>query len=459
MTPSSYEHVLVLGGGLAGIFTAMALAPHADRLTVVEADPADADPSARRGAPQARHTHVLISGGARAIDDLSPGATRALRAAGAVEVNIPGRYLGLIHDGWQPRFHTDQFILGCTRGLLESLLRERLRQIPNVTTVDHTHVDGLTGGTERITGARLGTDAVPADLVVDATGRRSAADRWLTELGFPQVPERVVDPGIFYATCIFESPPGLPSTFPGLNVQTQPGSTEETRRGGVALPIEGNRWTVTLAGARGSEPSTAPDAFHAYAAVLPYPTIADFISAANPIGTPVGFRADANRLRQYERLRPAPHGFLAIGDAYATFNPVYGHGMATAALAAVAVRNLLRKSPNATTNALQRAVARASSLPWAMAVGQDLRYPQTRGPRPGVLARLLNRLQDRVAAGGATDVEVAKAHIDLFVLAAPPSRMLNRHILRAALRGPRRSALPAPPFTPEEAAVLTRPPR
>ena len=61
-------HAVVLGGGLAGMLAASVLVKHVDEVTVVERDKLPDDPSPRSGVPQARHAHLLMSGGARAIE-------------------------------------------------------------------------------------------------------------------------------------------------------------------------------------------------------------------------------------------------------------------------------------------------------------------------------------------------------------------------------------------------------
>lgn len=172
------DHALILGGGLAGTLAAFALAPQAEVVTVVDRDRFAAGQAQRKGAPQARHTHVLVSGGAQAIDDLSPGTTAELYAAGAQLINLPGRYLSLApRGGWFPRFPGPAFIIGCSRALLESTLRARLREQGHVRFVEATEVVGLTGDAGAVTGARLRSRPdgqlreERADLVVDATGR------------------------------------------------------------------------------------------------------------------------------------------------------------------------------------------------------------------------------------------------------------------------------------------------
>lgn len=74
---------VVLGGGLAGMLAATVLARHADTVTIIERDRLPDGPVHRKGVPQGHHTHVLLAGGARAIDELLPGITEELINQGA----------------------------------------------------------------------------------------------------------------------------------------------------------------------------------------------------------------------------------------------------------------------------------------------------------------------------------------------------------------------------------------
>ncbi|GAA2778213.1 NAD(P)/FAD-dependent oxidoreductase [Crossiella cryophila] len=455
------EHALILGGGIAGTLAAFALAAHAESITIVDRDHFTEGQHHRKGAPHARHTHVLVSGGARAVDELVPGMTKSLLAAGAQLIHMPSRYLTLSPDGgWFPRFPGTQFIIGCSRALLESTLRARLREHRHISTSTNTDVIALTGTAAAITGARLRDRTtgevreLTADLIIDATGRGSGAAEWLTALGLPAVPESTVDPGIFYATRLYRAPASAGSSFPGVNVQTSPILTPDIRRGGSLIPIENGLWTVTVAGAGGDHPGIDDAGFTSFAASLPHPVLAELIAAADPVGPAFGFRAHANRRRHFDRLRPAPQGFVALGDAYATFNPIYGHGMSVAALAALALRDTLRQHGPTRTPLIQRRIAQASDNAWTMATGQDLRFAQTIGPRPGLAARLGYRFQDWLLAKGMHIEQVSAAQLDIFTLSATPRQALRPGVLVRALLGPRRRGLPAPPFTEAERRVL-----
>ncbi|MEU4716961.1 NAD-binding protein, partial [Micromonospora purpureochromogenes] len=77
------SRAVVLGGGLAGMLAAAALARAVDEVTVVERDQLPTEPQPRKGLPQGHHSHILMRGGVEALDQLLPGVTDRLYAAGA----------------------------------------------------------------------------------------------------------------------------------------------------------------------------------------------------------------------------------------------------------------------------------------------------------------------------------------------------------------------------------------
>ncbi len=89
------RRAVVIGAGTAGLLAAAALDPYAE-VTVVERDVLPDGPAPRKGLPQARHAHLLLSGGAHAMEELLPGVTAAWLAAGARRIPLP---TGLVPDG------------------------------------------------------------------------------------------------------------------------------------------------------------------------------------------------------------------------------------------------------------------------------------------------------------------------------------------------------------------------
>lgn len=78
------EHAAVLGCSVGGLLAARVLADHFDRVTLIERDTLPDGVAQRRGVPQGRHVHSLLSSGAQALDELFPGFLDELVTDGAV---------------------------------------------------------------------------------------------------------------------------------------------------------------------------------------------------------------------------------------------------------------------------------------------------------------------------------------------------------------------------------------
>ncbi|GAA2440021.1 FAD-dependent oxidoreductase [Streptomyces macrosporus] len=452
-------HAVVLGGGLAGTLAAAALARHLERVTIVERDVLPDGPEPRRGVPQARHSHLLWSGGVRAIEALLPGTTEALLAAGARRTGLPSGLVLLTAYGWLRRWPEIQFMLACSRDLLDWAVRRQVLRQPGVTLRQGLRAVEPVGTAERIAGVRVRdeksgeTFALEADLVVDASGRASRADRWLTGLGLPPVREEIVDSGLAYATRIFRAPPTAGGDFPVVTIQADP-RDGRPGRGAVLLPIEGDRWLVTVSGTRGGEPPIDEEHFLDFARRLRSPLVAELVEGAEPL-TPVhGSHSTANRRRYFERLRAWPEGFVVIGDAVAAYNPVYGQGMPVLAYGAVALDELLGRHGlrPGTARRVQRAVSRPVDGAWKTATGQDVLFPDVIGPRPSAVDRLLMRYVDRLLRAALSHRAAAEAFIETLTLSAPMTRLVGPKALLAAVRGPSAPPLSEPPLTADELA-------
>jgi hypothetical protein len=151
------------------------------------------------------------------------------------------------------------------------------------------------------------------------------------------------------------------------------------------------------------------------------------------------YRFPANLRRHYERLRRPPQGFIVIGDALASFNPAYGQGMTVAALQAQVLQRCLCDPARAEQLAPQyfARAARAIDVPWQIATGEDLRYPEATGPRP-LLLRPLNAHFTRVHQAAAFDAEVCRAFFGVAGLQNSPASMFTPAMLWRTLRGARR---------------------
>jgi flavin-dependent dehydrogenase len=467
LTSDGGGHALVVGGSMAGLLAARVLADSFDRVTVVERDGFPGGPEFRKGVPQSRHVHVLMTRGRRIVERLFPGLEESLLEAGAELIDSAEDFEFLTPAGFAPRFRSGIPFLQSSRELLEFAVRERVASIPGVRFLEETDVTGLLPATqgEAVAGAKVryrrGSDAgkeeaIPADLVVDASGRNSDASRWLEELGYEPPEETVVDSHLGYASRLYERAEDGSRDWKALLVQAAP---PEVTRGGVLYPIEGGRWIAGLSGVGGDYPPTDEEGFMAFARSLRTPMLYETIKDLQPVSPIHGYRATRNSRRHYEKLSRQPHNFLVTGDAACAFNPVYGQGMTTAAIAAETIEEALleRRDMAGLSGRFQRRLAKATAGAWLLATGQDYRVRGVEGPPPSAASRITRPYMARVMALSLKDREVQRTVLEVYHMLKPPTAMfapaIAAKVLREALIGSRKSggSVPAPRETPEAA--------
>ncbi|MEV5434326.1 FAD-dependent monooxygenase [Streptomyces sp. NPDC052701] len=456
------RRAVVIGAGLAGMLAAAALSTAVDEVLVLDRDDLPEGPEHRRGLPQGRHAHLLMAGGLAAMEDLVPGVSvrKHLLAAGAHEIPLGSGMLALTPEGWFRRWrHAGPAMLTCTRALLDWAVRSAVLAHTG-TRIRKARAVGLLGSARHVTGVRVaagsGETRLDADFVVDASGRGSRIVTWLDGLGVTGVRERTVDPGLVNATRVYRVPDGA-GHFPLTVVQADP-YTARPGRSAMVLPIEGDRWMVSLAGTRGGEPPANPEGFLRYTLDLPDPIVGRLISGAEPLTDVHVSRSTSNVRRYLERTARWPEGLVVLGDALATFNPAYGQGMSVAALGArVLARELRRTGPAAPGLArrAQRGAARSVDAAWSMAVSQDVLYPGVRGGRPGPADRLVTAYTRRMTRAATGSYRAACAVWDVTSLRTGPARLFRPDAVLAALAGSPLPPAAGPPLTPGERRVLS----
>lgn len=428
MPSQNRDRAVVLGGSVAGLLAARALADGYDSVVIVERDPLPATHAHRRGVPQGHHVHGMLPLGRQIIEELFPGYTAELVAAGAVRGDILGNVRWILNGRMLRQAQTGLTALSASRPLIEGALRDRVLALPNVSVLDGHDIVGLraTKRLDRIAAVLVtslygdASQILPADLVVDATGRGSRTPRWLSELGYaPPLEDRVmIDLG--YATRVFECPPGALGDDIVVTIARFPGQT----RGGVMQRLEGGRALVTLIGVLGERPPTNLQDFIEYADSLAAPDIADFVRVATPAGPPTTFRVPTYVRRRYELLTDFPAGLLAIGDAVCAFNPVYAQGMSVAAASAAALRDEVGRPGDPEASRYFATVSRALDAPWGIAVGGDMALSGLSGPvlpKSPLTPQYMAGLQRAAVA----DAEVATALVRVNSLIDPPSALLR----------------------------------
>jgi 2-polyprenyl-6-methoxyphenol hydroxylase-like FAD-dependent oxidoreductase len=456
------DRAVVLGAGMAGLLAAHVLADAYGQVTVIDRDELPETSMHRRGVPHGRHLHALAARGQQALEELFPGLTAELVAHGAPAGSLLANARLYLSGHRLRQADTGLVLLCASRPFLEAHVRARVRALANVTLLDRCDVVGLatTPDGRRVTGGRVlrradnsAEELLGAELVVDATGRGSRAPLWLEALGYARPETEQVRIGLGYATRIYRLPPdALDGDLAVLQA-----ATPQHPRTGALQRLEGDRWMLTLAGILGDHPPTDPGRFLAFAQSLRFPDIYEAVRSAQPLDDPVAFRFPASVRHRYERLDRFPDGLLVLGDAVASFNPIYGQGMSVAAVEALALRRHLERGTEPQPRRWFRDLAQVVDVPWDMSAGGDLVFPGVPGRRT-LKVRLVNAYITRLHAAAAHDASLASAFIRVAGLVAPPQSLLGPGVILRVLRnGPGPAASTPVAHTTETRSRQPRP--
>jgi 2-polyprenyl-6-methoxyphenol hydroxylase-like FAD-dependent oxidoreductase len=428
----------VIGAGLGGLAAAAAVAAHFDRVIIVERDKLPDHPAPRPGVPQSAHLHALLAGGLEALMTLFPDFDKDLEAAGAVKSRV-GLDQDLELPGFDPFPHHDigSVLYTMSRPLLDFLVARRVLSVPNIRVQDRCRVTKIessserTGWSVRCENAGGHQESLPADLVIDASGRGALTLAVLDSLGYPLPEETSVGVDIQYATMTFASS----RQTQNANVTiTLPDGTSDTKSGCV-VKIEGNKWMAVIGERHRPPPSARVEDFLDFAERLRTPTIYEIIRNAQPIDQVHRFSFPESRWRHFEHYPTFPNGILPIGDAICRFNPIYGQGMAVAAKEAVLLKGLLavrQRSQYVTTGLAETFFAEAEpwiGAAWSASTTPDFVHPETRGERPPDFERSL-RFMSAIYRIAARDAQVYRTLTLVRHLMALPTALHEPDLIR-----------------------------
>jgi 2-polyprenyl-6-methoxyphenol hydroxylase-like FAD-dependent oxidoreductase len=426
-----HGHALVMGGSMAGLLAARVLSERFDKVTIVERDVLPRQPEQRRGVPQGLHTHGLLAGGREALETLFPGISEALVEAGCVMGDVVRDCRWYFEGACLARPASGLHALFVSRPMLEAMVRELTLALPNVRLRENTAVAGLvaTDDGSRIRGIRSGAEMLSTDLVVDATGRGSRTPQWLKELGYDSPEQETVQAELRYTTRLFRRR----SDHLGGDLGAIIGRTPQSKRGGVMIAQENDRWTVTLIGCFGQEAPDDLEGFIEFARTLPAPYIYDVVRRAEPIGDAARTKFPASVRRRYENLSRFPAGYLVIGDALCSFNPMYGQGMSVAALEALELEKCLAENPPDLAREFFARASKTIDIPWGVAAGADLRFPEAQGRRTARV-KFANWYISKLHKAGHTDPQCTLAFHRVGNLMAAPQTIMRPGIAVRVLR-------------------------
>jgi 2-polyprenyl-6-methoxyphenol hydroxylase-like FAD-dependent oxidoreductase len=367
---------LVLGGSAAGLCAAGALAPHFDQVLVLERDELPTNPVHRRGVPQSKHPHFLLNSGRRAINALFPGFEDDLITAGGLLLmpSMDAAYLD--GEGWSARKRSAMTMLYASRVLIERVLRDKARELNNVTIRDQVTVQGLTTHNGTVTGVDTTDEHLDADLVVDAMGRGSSVGGWLAAAGWPDLEIQTLDAKVTYTSRWYELPDERPPSWWWQHIVVMP-----TRDKGEHpaeheylvnfFPVEGNR-VIACMGSWGHDMPRTDDTFVESARRVRTPLFAAAMDRCTPTSEVHLTRSTGNTWRRYDRWASPPKGLVFVGDSICAFNPFYAQGISSASASALLLRDHLGGTFD--TTRFLTAQRKLLAVPWRLAMARDQGY-------------------------------------------------------------------------------------
>ncbi|MCB1685079.1 MAG: FAD-dependent oxidoreductase [Pseudomonadales bacterium] len=366
------ENIVVVGCGISGMCTALALAKRGLSVKVIERDTpppeGDADKAffewPRRGATQFRHPHAFLGLMCNILEENYPDLLEEFYAAGARRVN----YTDLLSPELEPQYRPEAgdeklWMLMCRRATIETVLRRYVESIPNIEVINQLTIDGVI--TERrgdqlaVAGLKVRRDCqdrfgteIAADLLVDASGRTTRFPKWFAEAG-TEIPEENRDAEIVYYTRHYRLLPGVDE--PPRNGKDRAAGDLGYIKFGVFPGDKGNFAVIVCLHTCELELREAIKSGDRFDTVCrSTPGLAPWVAEGKvePTTEPFGIGDIRAVWRHYVKNdEPLVLNFFAVGDAALRTNPLYGRGCSTSILHAHMLAEVLTEH----TDPVQRA--------------------------------------------------------------------------------------------------------
>ncbi len=425
------RRVVVAGGSLAGLLAARVLHDVADEVVIVEPDELPDGAANRAGTPHGDQFHVLLGLAQQLFAHWFPTLFDRLALDGAVGYShVETR---MFVDGGMRLPVPGDPLMPIMRPLLEWHVRGDVLKLPSVRLV-RDRVVGLTAGLGRVDGVRLasGASVGTADLVVDATGRSSRLGDWLLRLDFAPPPKRRMDLDLGYATTLYRRFPQ--QRLDGLVAVHSLRSAGSAEPGvSVVAPAGPDRWICSVSAYGAQRPGRSAEEFRARCEREPAAGFVALARECEPAGPVSVYRYPHSFRRDFHELHRFPAGLVPVGDAVASFNPVYGQGMPSAALHASALGAWLASGED--VHGYFRRLRVLVDAAWQTSVVADLALPHLRAERPRG-HRLMRAVSEAIDRATMSDPIVARRFLDVVNMRAHPRELLRPTLLTRAFLSP-----------------------
>jgi 2-polyprenyl-6-methoxyphenol hydroxylase-like FAD-dependent oxidoreductase len=435
--------VVVIGAGIAGLGTALALGRDGHHVVVLERDatplpegPAEAFLWDRRGAPQVRHSHMFLARLRNVLRDHYPDVREGLLEAGATELTIEEMLPADMADRTPQPGDEDLAMLACRRTTFEWVLRCKALEQENVEIRTGVVVDGLLVEHGRVVGVRTADGEIRAGVVVAANGRRSEFPRWVREAGLGEIEEVTEDTGIVYWSRFYRLLDGAAEPK-----QDGPIGGDLGYMKFAVFPGDNGTFSVTLATNNDDEIFRQLGKEELFDEVVKHlvPTAPWVDPAVSEPITPVHPMAKLlNRVRKVVvDGAPIAPGLHAVGDASVCTNPLYGRGCSLGFVHADLLRDALHAHPDdvvAQAMALHEGTER-ELMPWYRAsVQADARNRRIAHGEASTEDEFLGTILKEVGPAMRTDPVLFRAFMRMFnLLEAPDSLMTNPDLMERVM--------------------------
>jgi flavin-dependent dehydrogenase len=432
MVTEQKERAVVIGAGMAGLMAATVLSEQFAEVIIIEKDELPNSPQIRKGVPQGAHVHTFLGYAVEAMDDLLPGIMSELYKAGAVRIRRNQDIW--FHDASGPTPIRDVGILtpSVTRPLLEHVTRRRVLALSNVHIKEATRFTGFCSGDKcDISGVQVQTgdtkSEIRSTLVVDCSGRATSLPRWLDNEGYGKVERQELGIGMAYTSGLFRPPSDLVNDSWACLMLAIPPNT----RAAYLTPVDGGLWLATMYGRGGDMAPRDAEGFVEWTKGLAHPVIHEKLRRAESTSNFWTYKIPKGTWFRYDRMEQFPSGLIPMGEAFTSFNPMYGQGISLAAGQARALRSAIAEGTGRLAPLYFAGSEPLNQVAWSVMETRDLEHTSTTGNRP-------DDIEKRWSMGAAirklaeTDSEVHRLSVHVTHLLEPPSVLARKDIVDRA---------------------------